>query len=173
MLTSAILLILYYLFNISKRNDFPIFFSGFLDNDEHEYQTFIEIEKVEMRKIEILAPEWEKIQEEVEKVEHAKQEISELGRIANEQGSETFGHDNPILENKKEQNELLHGRLLAKGDILSQIQNCLIVSEEDILSRKQNPEYMGLGSIVSVQMNGVRKELEVILTGLMQGKIEF
>ena len=105
---------LIFLFNISKMNDFPIFFSGFLDNDDYEYQTFIDIEQVEMRKIEILAPEREKIQEEVDKVEQAKQEISELGRIANEQGSETFGHDNPILENKKEQNELLHGRLLAK-----------------------------------------------------------
>lgn len=126
-----------------------------------------------MRKVEILSPEREKIQEEVKILEQAKQEISEMGRIANEQGSETFGHDNPILENKKEQSELLYWRILAKWDILSQIQNCLIIPEEDILHRKQNPNYRGLGSIFSLQMNGARKELQVILTGLIQGKIEF
>ena len=63
-----------------------------------------------MRKVEILPNEWEKIQEEVQALDDAKEEISEIGRIANEQGSETFGHDNPLLENKKEQSEILSGK---------------------------------------------------------------
>lgn len=67
-----------------------------------------DVAMTKMRKVEILSPEREKIQEEVKILEQARQEISEMGRIANEQGSETFGHDNPILENKKEQSELLY-----------------------------------------------------------------
>lgn len=127
-----------------------------------------------MRKVEILPNEWEKIQEEVQALDDAKEEISEIGRIANEQGSETFGHDNPLLENKKEQSEILSGRVLAKQDTLMQIQNCLIIKEEDIALRKQEAGYLGLGSIVTVNLNGAKKELQLILTGLVQGKkVEF
>ncbi|MDR2190024.1 MAG: hypothetical protein LBP53_02280 [Candidatus Peribacteria bacterium] len=57
--------------------------------------------------VNVLAFEIEELKKRVNQAIDLRKEIEELGKTANEQGDETFGHDNPILEAKHEKERYL------------------------------------------------------------------
>lgn len=133
-----------------------------------------------MNKIEILPSEYNILKQELDIIEHEKEEIRNLWLTANEQWSETFWHDNAILEAKAEKERILAARIQEKGDIWLQIAKCFIIPESDIKERKEQDILIhgevkgGLGSIYSLKYEGQQRELKWIMTWIVQGKkIEF
>lgn len=133
-----------------------------------------------MNKIEVLPSEFNLLKQELEYIETEREEIRNLWLTANEQWSETFGHDNPILEAKAEKERLLASKMKERWNIPLQIQQCFIISESDVKERKEQDIILSwevqwwLGSIYTLKYKNQAKELRWIMTWLIQWKkIEF
>lgn len=124
---------------------------------------------------EILHSEYEFLQARVGEMEEAKKEIAFLWKEANLQGSETFGHDNPILETKREKSILLSLQQSKFKEVADQLASCLVVTEEEILKRKKESlEKNGklsldVGSIVTIEIIGTNKISDLLVAGMTQG----
>ena len=95
-----------------------------------------------------------------------RKEIAELWKDANEQWSETFGHDNPILEAKHEKESMLALRQSEIRKVEHLLLHCLIISEDDISNNKWE---IKTGSIVTYAMDW-QEPVSMLVTWITQGK---
>lgn len=128
----------------------------------------------------VIKDEYLLFSDRLQEMHREKEEIAQLWRDANLQWSETFGHDNPILESKHEKSMLLSMQRSKFAEIERHLSTCLITTEEEISKRKQS-ELIEFGkisidvwSIVKLKIADSLQESEFLITGLTQGtKITF
>lgn len=128
----------------------------------------------------VLSDEYDILNEKLKQLQIEKDEIAQLWKDANLQWSETFGHDNPILESKHEKSMLLSIQMPKFIEIEKQLSSCLITTEEEVIKRKQQDLEnfgnisIGIWSIIKIKIEWAIQESELLVAWITQGtKINF
>lgn len=128
----------------------------------------------------ILSDEYSVLSDRLKHMAREKAEIAQLWKDANLQWSETFWHDNPILEAKHEKSRLLSMQREKFSEIEKRLSACLIITEDEISKRKSQELLekgkisIDVGSIIRLKIGDSVQESELLVAGLTQGtKISF
>ncbi len=119
-----------------------------------------------MKEFPVFAFEVDELKEKLETFNKLRQEISELWVTANEQWSESFWHDNPILEAKQEKERMMSLMLPEVRRIEQLLHYCLTISEDGIIKRDWE---ISLWSIVTYSINNW-SPITALITWVVQGK---